>query len=152
MTFPRLNMIPEILATLTCGIFSGAALYVNLVEQPARLSCGIAIAVTEWRPSYKRGAIMQASLAIVGSILALTSWWVGKETAWLYGGALFFAVVPFTLIAILPTNKELESETLDVSSARAEQLLRRWNALHAVRSGLSLLAFLVFLYGLRRQS
>jgi hypothetical protein len=145
-------VIPEILATLMCGIFAGAALYINFVEQPARFSCGIAIAVTEWRPSYKRGTIMQASLAIAGSILALTSWWVGKQGAWLVGAAFLFAVVPFTLIVILPTNKELESETLDVSSARAEQLLRRWNALHAVRSGLSLVAFLVFLYALHRKS
>jgi hypothetical protein len=51
-------MIPEILATLACGIFAGAALYVSLVEQPARLSCGIALAITEWRPSYHRGTIM----------------------------------------------------------------------------------------------
>ena len=147
-----LNMIPEILATLTCGIFAGAALYVNLVEQPARMSCGIAIAVTEWRPSYKRGTIMQASLAVVGSLLALTSWWVGKQTAWLVGCLFLFAVVPFTLIVIFPTNKKLESVTLDVSSARAEQLLCRWNALHAVRSGLSLVAFLIFLYALHRKS
>jgi len=152
MAFAGLNMIPEILATLTCGIFAGAALYINFVEQPARLSCGIAIAVTEWRPSYKRGTIMQASLAIAGSILALTSWWVGKQVAWLVGAAFLFAVVPFTLIVILPTNKELESETLDVSSARAEQALRRWNTLHAVRSGLSLVAFLIFLYALYRKS
>jgi hypothetical protein len=72
--------------------------------------------------------------------------------AWLVRAAFLFAVVPFTLIVILPTNKELESETLDVSSARAEQLLRRWNALHAVRSGLSLVAFPVFLYALHRKS
>jgi len=145
-------MVPEILATLTCGIFAGAALYINLVEQPARLSCGIALAVTEWRPSYKRGAIMQASLAIVGFLLALTSWLVGQQTAWLVGGLFLFAVVPFTFIVIFPTNKELESDTLDVSSVRAEQLLRRWNALHAVRSGLALVAFLVFLYALHRKS
>ena len=152
MAFAGLKMIPEILATLTCGIFAGAASYINFVEQPARLSCGIAIAVTEWRPSYKRGTIMQASLAIAGSILALTAWWVSKQVAWLVGAAFLFAVVPFTLIVILPTNKELESEALDVSSARAEQLLRRWNALHAVRSGLSLVAFLVFLYALYQKS
>jgi len=44
-------MISQILASLTCGIFAGAAVYINLVEQPARLFCGVALAVTEWRPS-----------------------------------------------------------------------------------------------------
>jgi hypothetical protein len=129
-------MIPQIAATLACGIFAGAALYVNLVEQPARLSCGITLAVSQWRPSYKRGAVMQAPLAIFGSLFAFASWWIGRDTAWLYGGIFLFAVVPFTLVVILPTNKKLESGNLDVSSAQAESLLRRWNALHAVRSGL----------------
>lgn len=145
-------MIPEILATLACGVFAGAALYINLVEHPARLSCGVALAITEWKPSYKRGAAMQASLALAGSVLALISWWNDKQQVWLLGGALLFAVIPFTLIVILPTNKELQSDDLDVSSARAGLLLRRWNALHAVRSGLAIVAFLIFLYALQLKS
>jgi uncharacterized membrane protein len=94
---------------------------------------------------------MQASLAIVGSLLALASWWIGKDAAWLLGGILLFAVIPFTLVVIFPTNKELESDKLDVSSAQAERLLRRWSGLHAVRSGLSLVAFVIFLFALQRK-
>ncbi len=95
---------------------------------------------------------MQASLALAGSILALISWWNGKQTVWLLGGALLFAVIPFTLIVILPTNKDLQSDDLEVSSTRAELLLRRWNVLHAVRTGLSIVAFLIFLCALQRKS
>src|SRR5438477_5971848 len=51
----------EFLALCSCGLFAGAALYVNLVEHPARMSCGIAVALAEFRPSYKRATIMQAS-------------------------------------------------------------------------------------------
>ena len=144
-------MIPKILATLACGIFAGAALYVSLVEQPARLSCGIASAMAEWKPSYKRGTAMQASLAVAGSLFALTSWLIGKDSAWLLGGLLLLAVIPFTLIVIFPVNKRLESSDLDVSSQAAEQLLRRWGALHAVRGALSLVAFLIFLFALQRK-
>ncbi len=145
-------MIPEIFATLACGIFAGAAVYINLVEQPARLSCGIKLAVTEWRPSYSRGTVMQASLAVIGSILAFLSWWVDKNLAWLIGGVLFFAVVPFTLIVIFPTNRVLESDELNLSSAKAERLLRLWGKLHAVRTVLSCLAFLIFLFALSHRS
>jgi hypothetical protein len=145
-------MIPEILATLACGIFAGAALYINLVEHPARLSCGVALAITEWKPSYKRGATMQATLALAGSLLAVISWWNAKQPVWLLGGAALFAVIPFTLIVIFPINKELQSDDLDVSSARAELLLRRWSDLHAVRSGLAIVAFLIFLYALQLKS
>jgi hypothetical protein len=144
-------MILETLATFACGIFAGAAIYVNLVEQPARLSCGLALAITEWRPSYKRGSIMQASLALLGSVMAFLSGRLNRDSTWIAGGMLLFAVIPFTLIVIFPTNKKLQSEKLDLSSAHAERLLRLWGRLHAVRSALSLIAFLIFLSALRHK-
>jgi hypothetical protein len=145
-------MIPEIVATVACGLFAGAAIYINLVEQPARLSCGVTLALTEWRSGYKRGAIMQASLAVLGSFLAFSSWWLDGDSAWLVGGVLLFSVIPFTLIVIFPTNKKLQSKELDFASARAAQLLHRWSRLHSVRSGLSFAAFLIFLFALRHKS
>jgi hypothetical protein len=139
-------VVPEIVATLASGIFAGAAVYINVVEQPARLSCGIELAVTEWRPSYKRGTVMQAPLAGIGSLAALISWWFDKGLAWLIGGLLLLLIIPFTLVVILPTNKRLESEELDLRSEEAGSLLRRWGRLHAVRSILSVLAFVIFLF------
>ena len=141
-------MIPQIVATLASGIFSGAAVYINFVEQPARLSCGVQLAVTEWRPSYKRGTLMQAPLALIGSLSALISWWFDRGLAWLIGGLLLLLIIPFTLVVILPTNKRLESQDLDLSLEEAGCLLRRWGRLHAVRSILSGAAFLVFLFTL----
>jgi uncharacterized membrane protein len=141
-------VVPELVATFASGIFAGAAVYVNLVEQPARLSCGVELAVTEWRPSYQRGTVMQAPLAMVGSLAALTSWWFDGGFAWLIGGILLLVIIPFTLVVILPTNKKLESRELDLRSAEAGNLLRRWNRLHAVRSILSVVAFVIFGFGL----
>jgi hypothetical protein len=138
-------MIPEIVATLASGIFAGAAAYVNFVEQPARLSCGVELAVTEWRPSYKRGTRMQAPLAVVGSLAALISWWFDRGSAWLIGGLLLLLIIPYTLVVILPTNKRLESRELDLRSEEAGSLLRRWGRLHAVRSILSGVTFVIFL-------
>lgn len=138
-------MIPEIVATLASGIFAGAAVYINLVEQPARLSCSVELAVTEWRPSYKRGAVMQAPLAMIGSLAAFVSWWFDRGLAWLVGGLLLLLIIPFTLVVILPTNRRLESRELDLRSEGAGDLLRRWGRLHAVRSLLSTVAFVIFL-------
>src|SRR5215469_743899 len=98
-------MISEVVATFASGIFFGAALYINLVEQPARVSCGVPLAVTEWRPSYKRGTLMQAPLALIGSVAALIAWRLQWSVDWLIGGSLLLLVVPFTLIVIFPTNK-----------------------------------------------
>ncbi len=143
-------MVSEIVATFASGIFAGAAVYINFVEQPARLSCGVQLAVTEWRPSYKRGTLMQVPLALIGSLSALVSWWFDGGRAWLVGGLLLLLVIPFTLVVILPTNKQLESQELDLQSEEAERLLRRWGQLHAARSLLSGTAFLVFLISLIR--
>jgi len=137
-------MIPEMVATLASGIFFGAAVYINLVEQPARISCGVPVAITEWRPSYKRGTLMQAPLALVGSVSALIAWWFHGNTGWLVGGLLFLLVVPFTLVVILPTNKRLENQELYLHSEEAGRLLRRWGWLHAIRTILSGMAFLLF--------
>ena len=135
----------QILAILACGIFTGAAIYVNLVEHPARMSCGISVAVREWAPSYKRGAAMQAPLAVLGFVFALTAWLTGAGSWWLVGGALLGLVVPFTLIVIMPTNKRLLASIRDTGSDETRHLLERWNRLHAVRSLLSATALVIFL-------
>jgi len=109
------------------------------------MSCGVALALTEWRPSYKRATLMQAPLALIGSLAAFMAWWLEGRVAWLIGGTLYLLVVPFTLIVIMPTNKRLESQELDIRSEEAGCLLRRWGRLHAVRTILSGIAFLVFL-------
>lgn len=141
-------MIPQIVAAFAAGVFFGAAVYINLVEQPARISCGVPLAVTEWRPSYKRATLMQAPLALIGSLSALVAWRLQGNAVWLIGALLFLSVVPFTLVVILPTNKRLENRDLDVRSEEADRLLRRWGRLHAIRSVLSGVAFLLFLFTL----
>jgi len=47
---------------------------------------------------------------------------------------------------ILPTNKQLLNPALDKRSTLAGQLLARWGKLHAVRSVLSAVTLLLFLY------
>ena len=137
-------MVFLITATLAAGIFAGAAIYVSVVEHPARLSCGTEIAVREFAPSYKRGAIMQASLAIAGCVAGVIGGWSLNDTGSIVAALLLGIIVAFTLIVILPTNKRLLDPALDASGAEAASLLRRWGRLHAVRSVLSVAAFLIF--------
>lgn len=134
-------MLAELIATLCAGLFAGAAVYITLVEHPARLECGTALAATEFGPSYRRAAVMQASLAAVGLLAALAAWAQGAGVVVLFGGILLGAVIPFTLIVILPTNQRLLDPALDKGSPEAAVLLARWGRLHAVRSGASSAAF-----------
>jgi len=137
-----------VLATLACSLFAGAAIYISLVEHPARLLCGTEIAARQWAPSYKRATVMQASLAVVATLAGLAQWIGGGGATWLLGALLIVLVIPFTLVVILPTNSKLLEPDRDNSSAETRQLLEAWGRLHAVRSVLSLVATIVYLYAL----
>ena len=143
-----MNLVLEFIATLSAGLFCGAAIYINLVEHPARMSCGTVLAVTEFAPSYKRATVMQVLLAAISFICSLIAWLIYPNIYWLIGAILIIIVIPFTVIFILPTNKKLLDSSLDKDSDYAKQLLNRWGRLHAVRSILSLGSFVIFLYAL----
>jgi hypothetical protein len=134
-----------IIAAACAGLFAGAAVYINAVEHPARLSCGTELSVREFAPSYHRATVMQASLAVIGCMAGvLSAWQLGD--VWVVIGAMFLgAVVPYTLVAILPTNKQLLDPSLDPLGQKAADLLARWGQLHATRSALSTVAFVLFL-------
>jgi len=141
-------MVLGILSAVTAGLFTGAAAYVTLVEHPARLSCGTTVAVTQWRPSYRRATVMQASLAASTLALSFATWWMSGRAAWLVGGIVIGAVIPFTLLVMLPTNRRLADTSLDTSSSEAAALLQRWGRLHAVRTLCGAAAFIVLLIAL----
>ncbi|MGO9566085.1 MAG: DUF1772 domain-containing protein [Desulfomonilaceae bacterium] len=140
-----MERIFETIAALASGIFTGAAVYVSLVEHPARMECGTKLAATEFGPSYRRASVMQASLAAIGFAMATAAWLTGASSWWLVGGILLGSVIPFTLIVIMPTNKKLLHPDLDKESELTLHLLEKWGRLHVVRTLLSLISFLIFL-------
>jgi hypothetical protein len=137
-----------IIAAGCAGLFAGAAIYVTAVEHPARVSCGPELALREFGPSYQRGAVMQASLALLGGAVGLWSWWLLDDRVVLLAAVLLGALVPYTLIVIFPTNKRLLDPSLDPRGREAPVLLLRWGRLHAVRSVLGTAAFALFLFRL----
>jgi hypothetical protein len=68
-------MLTGQLALIAAALFTGAAVYVSLCEQPARLQLDDRALLTEWKPSYKHGAAMQAPLALIGAVLGFAAWW-----------------------------------------------------------------------------
>ena len=115
----------QFIAVLSCTLFTGAAIYINVAEHPARMECGTALAVTVFGPSYKRAAAMQVSLALVATGAGLLSWWIEGKVLWLIGAMIIVAVIPFTLIAIMPTNRRLLDPSLDRSSEDTRRLLQK---------------------------
>ena len=143
-------MILLLVATLAAGLFAGAAIYVSAVEHPARLSCGTELALREFRPSYKRGAVMQVPLAVVGCLAGLGAAWQLRDGGIAFGAVVLGALIPYTLIAIFPTNTRLLDPALDPRGAEADALLLTWGRLHAVRTAISTLSFVLFLMSAAR--
>ena len=139
----------QFVAVLASLLFTGAAIYINFVEHPARMGCSTELAATEWAPSYKRATLMQAPLAIIGFLYGAATWWLGAGTPWLVAAVCILLVVPFTLIIMEPRiNKPLLAPGRDLSSPETRELLVRWGRFHAVRSALGLFASVIFLWQL----
>ena len=135
------------LALISAAVFAGAALYVTVAEQPARLMLDDHALLLEWKPSYKRGFAMQAPLAIVGCIFGLVAWWQTREFSFFAGAMLMIANWPWTLLVIMPTNNALMAIDPLHTTQETRALIVKWGSLHAVRSALGTLATIAFLLG-----
>jgi hypothetical protein len=136
------------LALAASAIFTGAAIYVNVVEQPARLALDIKSLLTEWKPSYHRGAIMQASLALIAGALGISAFFVAWDWRWLVGAVPILAPWPYTIFIIMPTNNQLKATVLEAANEQTRGLIVQWGRLHAVRTALGVAAMAVFIWAL----
>jgi hypothetical protein len=136
------------LALIVSALFSGAALYVNVAEQPARLGLDNRALLTEWKAAYKRGTAMQAPLAVLGFLLGLAAWWQTGHWVWLLGAVVLVANWPYTLLGIMPTNKALMATEPTNAGSDSRALIEKWATLHAGRTALGFAATLLFLLAL----
>ena len=137
-------MIAGHLALTIAAVFSGAAIFVNLVEQPARFGLDDRALLAEWKPSYKRGAAMQAPLALAGFALGLVAWWQTRDFLFLAGGIAMLANWPWTILVIYPVNKILMATEPEQAGAQTRALISKWGRLHAVRTALGFVAVIAF--------
>ena len=135
----------KFLAAISSAIFAGGAFYISLVEHPARISLGVAAALQEFRPSYKRAAPLQVLMAVVCFLACGILWFSTHRAGWIMGGAIVVLVIPFTLVIIMPTNRILLDSSSPPDDKQASLLLKKWGHLHGVRTVLGLAGFVVIL-------
>ncbi len=138
-----MNTVTGQLALISAALFTGAAFYINWAEQPARLRLDDKALLAQWKPSYHRGFAMQASLALFGFFVAAMTWMHGDHWLWMAGGLVLAANWPYTLLVIMPVNRELEAIASHEAGPPSRALIERWGRLHAGRTALGAVATLL---------
>jgi hypothetical protein len=141
-------MIAGLLALTAAAIFFGAAFYINVAEQPARLELDDRSLLIEWKLSYKRGFAMQAPLAAIGFLFGILAWWQTGIGLWVVGALILVANWPYTMFVIMPTNKTLMATEPADAGRDSRALVQKWSMLHGVRTVLGLAATVIFLWAL----
>ena len=135
------------LALAFAGALAGAGLYVNVVEQPARLGLDDAELLKEWTPSDRRGVGLMAALALAAGIFGLSQWFEGHDGRFLLGAVAAAASWPYTIYVMGPVNNQiLGLPAKDIGAARA--LVRQWGQLEYGQTALALAATALFLWAL----
>jgi hypothetical protein len=140
-----LRLVCEGGALLSGALFAGTAVYVSLVEHPARLACSTEVATRVFGPSYRRARALQANLAVASTMTGTGAWALGAGWTWAAGAGLMALIIAYTLAVVRPTDRRLLDPRLVRGSAEARGLLERWGRLHAVRSVTALLALGLYL-------
>lgn len=137
-----------LLALVAAALFTGAAVYVSFAEHPARMQLDDRSALAQWKPSYTRGAIMQAGLALVGGVAGIAAWARYRSMwPWLSGGVVMLLIIAYTFAVIWKTNGQLKATPLDSAGPESRALLVKWGQLHLGRTLLGAIALGFFVFG-----
>ncbi len=139
-------MLPTSLALISAALFTGAAFYVSVGEQPARLTLDDRAVLLQWQPAYRRGYAMQGPLAAIGFALGVVAWWDIGGWQWLAGALTMLANWPYTLFVMMPLNKRLMAMTEADAGPATTEMIRRWGNLHAVRTVLGVIGTAFFFW------
>ena len=140
-------MVFAMLALTVAALFAGAAFYVSFVEHPARSAAlDDRAQLAQWKPSYARGAQMQASLALIGFVLGAAAWWQTGDELWAAGAVVLVAAWPYTMLMIMPTNRALNAISSDEAGPQSRALLERWGRLHLRRTLLGVASTALYLW------
>jgi len=127
------------LARVAAAMFTGAAFYITLVEQPARMQLQSSLAIAAFCAELPRVERMQPLLLLVSLMAALSSWSQRPATSTLLASVCLALILPLSFGWLVPINRRLRTASADERAAFGMALLSRWGKLHALRSCLGLL-------------
>jgi hypothetical protein len=122
-------MRPGLYAFAAAASFLGAAIYIGLVEQPARLRLGSRAMIKEWTLSNRRGTLLLSVFAVVSAILAYIQFRSNGDVRWLIGGATILASWPYAYFVMVPVNVWLCAISPGRAVSPVRELIRDWGLL-----------------------
>jgi uncharacterized membrane protein len=138
----------DVLAILCVGLMTGSDLAVSVFVNPAIWKLDDRAQASELARSL--GKVMPFWYAVGLLLLGVEACLRREEPGGrvlLVGGLLWFATIPYSLIALVPINRRLATNVPGASGWRAQH--KRWDMLHRWRIGLLLGAMICLLLGLR---
>src|SRR2546427_788819 len=118
-------------ALIVAALFAGAAVYINVAEQPARLALDDRALLAQWKPAYKRGFAMGPALAPTGLGLGILPLWKPDRFAFVVGAIFLFANWPWPFFGIMPPTQILAKTAPADAGAQTRALIVKWNRLHS---------------------
>lgn len=137
-------------ALTLAALFSGAALYVLFAEHPARSKLPPEAQLTQWKPAYANGTLMQAPLAALAGLAGVAVWFRWGDLFFLAGGILMWGVIAYTFAVMWQLNNRLKATPPEAAGAETVSMLARWGRLHAVRTLIGLAGTAIYAAGLYR--
>lgn len=139
-------MITGSLALAAAGAFTGASLYVNFVEQPARLKLDDRGLMKEWETSDHRGFALLAGLSLVSAILGFIDYKDSDDVRWLAGAATIIAAWPFMFYAVSPLDNRILALIAAEDGAEARKSIELWGKVELALTALGALAVALFAF------
>jgi hypothetical protein len=139
-------MVIGSLALAAAGAFTGASLYVNYVEQPARLALSDDALIKEWEPSDHRGFIVLAGLAAIAALFGFVAYRELDDIRWALGALVMLATWPYTYWAIVPLNNRILGLIGAEAAHEARKVIDLWGKLEIGQTAIGALAVLIFLW------
>jgi hypothetical protein len=124
--------------------FSGAALYIGLVEQPARLALDDRAMVAEWAPSDRRAIAMLGGLALIAAACGLIGYSTNRDVRWLVGSVIILASWPYMYFLLVPINNRLLSSGGADSGPVTREFMRDWGLLEWGLGAIGICAAAIF--------
>jgi hypothetical protein len=135
-------------AFAAAAAFLGAVLYINIVEQPARLGLSPGAMVREWTPSNRRGFIMLAVLALISAILAYVDYWGSGDVRWVIGAVVILVSLPYVYFVMVPTDIWLFAMPPETRASTMRELMRNWGLLEWGQAAIGFAACCIFAWAL----